>query len=111
MFYFKKEGHYFLTIKVKPNAAQTRIVGIISCADTKTACPSNEALLIEVKALPEKGNANKEVIKLLAAELKLPTACIKVKSGKSSRIKLISIETDQDLKKAIKQMYSLFKKK
>lgn len=46
---------------------------------------------IRLKAVPEKGKANEELIKFLSKELALPKDKIEIISGKTERIKLIRI--------------------
>ena len=45
-----------------------------------------------VKSPPEKGKANKELLKLLANYLKIPVYCLEIVSGNTSRKKRIKIE-------------------
>lgn len=53
-----------------------------------------EHLKIKVKAPPEKGKANKAVIKLLEKTLKLPAGRIELESGLSSTNKVIHIPAE-----------------
>lgn len=46
-----------------------------------------------LKALPEKGKANEELIKLLAKELKVPAQSIRIKT-KTSRNKVVEIHNN-----------------
>lgn len=66
-----------------------------------------DALKISITAAPEKGKANKAVIKLLAAQLDIPAASISIKRGQTSPDKTIEIlglsptEAQQRLQKLI----------
>ena len=50
-----------------------------------------KTIKIRVKAAPERGKANEELIKFLSKELDVSTAQISIISGKTDRIKLIRI--------------------
>ncbi|MGI0486900.1 DUF167 domain-containing protein [Pantanalinema rosaneae CENA516] len=49
------------------------------------------SLTVHLKSPPVDGKANTELIQLLTQELKLPKSSIRIKSGLSSRTKLIEI--------------------
>lgn len=70
----------FLSVKIIPKAAKSAIVGW-----------ENERLKIRIKALPEKGNANEELIRFLADFLEIAKSNLEIVSGKSSRNKRIKI--------------------
>lgn len=69
-----------LRLRVKPGARKTAIVGI-----------HGGALKLAVAAAPEKGKANRAVVKLLAATLGLPTSAVTITSGESSQDKVAEI--------------------
>lgn len=58
----------------------------------------NGALKIRVKAPPVDGKANKEVIEFLSKYLGLPKNKFAIKSGQTSKNKLIEINTDDESK-------------
>ena len=66
-----------LSVKVKPRAKEDRVE------------VNKDEIRIFVKEPPEKGKANKAVIKLLAKHFKVPQASIKIISGKTSRNKIV----------------------
>lgn len=70
-----------ISVKVKPNSKQQKIV----CSDEGT-------WIIHLKSPPIDGKANQELIQLLAKQFKIARAQISIKSGLSSKIKLIEIE-------------------
>lgn len=70
-----------LRLKVVPGAARSGVVGWLG-----------PALKIRVTAPPEKGKANAAVTALLAAELGLPPAAVKIVSGGGSPNKVVEIE-------------------
>jgi uncharacterized protein (TIGR00251 family) len=68
-----------LNIFIKPNSSKSQILGFDS---------NKKALKIAVKAPPEKGKANQELIKFLSKLLKKK---IRIVKGLKSREKIISI--------------------
>ena len=52
----------------------------------------NDALKVAVTAPPEKGRANKAVMKLLAEEFGLPIAAVSMVSGSGSRRKIFRLQ-------------------
>ncbi len=75
----------YLRVKVIPSSPKNEIVEILNDEN------GEETIKIRIKAVPEKGKANKELIKFLSEELKLPKTAICIIGGKSDRIKLIKI--------------------
>jgi len=47
----------------------------------------------KLSVIPEKGKANEQLIKLISKHFKIPKSNIKIKSGKTSSNKLISINS------------------
>jgi uncharacterized protein (TIGR00251 family) len=70
-------------VKVKPNS---KLQNIKEEADG--------SLTVSLKSPPVEGKANDELIKLLAEKFDLPKSRIRIKSGLSSRHKLVDIDTD-----------------
>jgi uncharacterized protein len=70
-------------VKVKPNSKQQKI-----------AEQSDGSLTVHLKSPPVDGKANEELIKLLADKFDVSKSQIRIKSGLSSRQKLIEIDTD-----------------
>jgi uncharacterized protein len=70
-------------VKVKPNSKQQKI-------EQQT----DDTLTVYLKSPPVDGKANEELIKLLAEKFNVPKSHIRIKSGLSSRQKLIEIDTD-----------------
>lgn len=69
-------------VKVKPNSKQQSIKE-----------ETNGSFTIHLKSPPVDGKANEELIKILAKKFDLPKSKIRIKSGLSSRQKLIEIDT------------------
>lgn len=77
-------------VKVKPNSKQQ-----IFKEET------DGSLTVHLKSPPVDGKANDELIKLLAEKFAVPKSNIKIKSGLSSRQKLIEIDTDTNQRSQI----------
>jgi uncharacterized protein (TIGR00251 family) len=74
----------YLRIKVIPKSQKNEISEIMEDEEGQT-------IKIRIKAAPEKGKANKELIKLLSKEFSLPKQNIEIISGKTSQLKLLKI--------------------
>ena len=79
-----------LRLRVKPGARKTAIVGV-----------HGGALKVAVAAAPEKGKANRAVVKILAEALDLPSSAITITSGESSQDKVAEIALDPAAIRAI----------
>ncbi|MDP1540182.1 MAG: DUF167 domain-containing protein [Moraxellaceae bacterium] len=69
-----------IDLKVIPSASRDEVVGWL-----------DKSLKVKVAAPPERGQANKAVIKILAQQLGLPAAQIQIESGSSSQRKSVLI--------------------
>lgn len=69
-----------LSIKVVPGSSRTRLAGLLG-----------DALKINIAAAPEKGKANKELVRFLADFFERPKSAISVISGKHNVRKEILI--------------------
>lgn len=79
-----KSNDSYLRIKVIPKSAKNEITDIMEGPDGPT-------VKIRIKAAPEKGKANQELIKFLAKELDTPKDSIRIISGKTDQLKLLKI--------------------
>lgn len=70
-----------LAVRLTPRSAKEGVGGL--WRDEKDAA----WLQAQVRAVPEKGLANKALIALLAKRLRLPTKTIRLESGDTSRLK------------------------
>lgn len=75
----------YLRIKVIPNSSNNEIKEIM--IDDS----GEETIKIKIKAAPEKGKANIELIKFLSKELDIKKPKISIIGGKTDKIKLIKI--------------------
>jgi len=74
--------NWILQVKAIPNARKSEIVGF----------EADGALKIKLRAVPEDGKANKELVKLLAKQCGISKSCLEILSGETSRHKRLSIE-------------------
>ncbi|MBT6068170.1 DUF167 domain-containing protein [Candidatus Peregrinibacteria bacterium] len=72
----------YLRIKVLPKSQKNEITEILEDGTIK----------IRIKAVPEKGKANQELIKFLSKELEVAKDSISIISGKTDQLKLIKID-------------------
>ena len=82
-----KEG-YVLRIKLAPNASKNAFG-----ADVFVSADGKEYLKACVTAVPEKGKANKEIIKMLSKSLKIAASHFEIISGQTEHLKNIYINT------------------
>ncbi len=76
----------YLRVKVLPKSPKTELVDImVDGSGEKTH-------KIRIKAAPEKGKANAELIKFLSKHFSVPKENIKILSGKTEALKLIKID-------------------
>ena len=79
--FVKQNNPDYLRVKVLPKSPKNEVVDILD----------DDTIKIRIKAVPEKGKANKELIKFLAKELDLPKDKVQIISGKNDQLKLIKI--------------------
>ncbi|MCP4181977.1 MAG: DUF167 domain-containing protein [Hyphomicrobiales bacterium] len=84
----RSDSHIELFVRVTPNASRDEITGFIQSRDCKNR------LAIKVRAIPEKGKANKAVIKFLAKLIQVPKSSITVMGGSTARQKTLRIVGD-----------------
>ncbi|MCX7593034.1 MAG: DUF167 domain-containing protein [Fischerella sp.] len=70
-------------VKVKPNSKVQKIEEV-----------ADGSLTVYLKSPPVDGKANEELIQVLAEKFDMPKSRIRIKSGLSSRNKLIEIDSD-----------------
>ncbi len=71
-------------VKVKPNSKSQNIKE-----------EADGSLIVQLKSPPVDGKANDELIKLLAKKFNVPKSNIRIRSGLSSRQKLIEVDIDR----------------
>ena len=82
---FKKDlkfkGETYLRIKVLPSASQTEFKEFLH----------DGMIRMNIAAAPEKGKANKELMRFLSREFRVNKKNVKIISGAGSRVKLVKI--------------------
>ncbi len=80
---YKKSKKYIMQkrVKVKPNSKQQKIEEL-----------ADGSLTVHLKSPPVDGKANEELIKLLAKKFDVAKSSIRIKSGTTSRQKVIEID-------------------
>jgi len=89
--------HTDLALRVQPRASRTRVVGFVPAPD------GGEALKVQVTAPPVEGEANAEVVKLLAKTLGVAKRDVEIASGETGRRKRIRIHgmTEAEVRRAL----------
>lgn len=77
-----------LSLRVTPNAGRDVIEGV------ETRPGAGPQLRVRVRDVPDKGRANKAVLKLLATALKVPASSLTLVCGETARDKIIDITGD-----------------
>ena len=75
-------GRATLPIRVTPKASSNRI--------RIEQHPTGPCVRVDVTVAPEDGKANKQVIKLLAKEMRMPKSALTIKHGFTNRDKIIA---------------------
>lgn len=82
-----------LSVKISPKASRSEVVG-----------EEGEELKLRIAAVPEKGKANAEIIRLLSKKLKIGRSQITILTGETSRHKkllLRGISSEEMLQKIL----------
>jgi uncharacterized protein (TIGR00251 family) len=79
-FYTLKNESLLINVKVIPNAGRSRVTGV-----------KNGELCVRLGAQPERGKANKELLRFLAKELGLPRKAVELAAGQTSRHKRVRL--------------------
>ena len=79
------EGGIVVSVKVQPNASKDRVIG-----------EHADQIKIAVTVVPEKGKANKAVIKVLSKWLGIKSSDIQIVSGETLREKKVFIKNIND---------------
>lgn len=79
-----------VVVRLTPRAARDAVEGIGTAAD------GSAHLRVRVRAIPEKGEANRALERLLADRLGLPAGAVSVISGSTSRLKTVRLSGEPD---------------
>jgi hypothetical protein len=84
------EGGVAVALRVTPNAARDAIEGV------ETRPGAGPQLRIRVRAVPDKGKANRAVIALLAEAWDLPLGTLSIVTGETARDKMLHVAGPPD---------------
>lgn len=70
----------FLNVRVKPRAVRSRLLG-----------PHGDGVKVAVRAVPERGRANVELLRVLADALGMPAAALTIVGGEHAQDKRLRI--------------------
>ena len=87
-----------MRVRLTPNSSSCGIRGIFVDAD------GLEYLKINVVAVPEKGKANRELIKFLAGRLKLSKSEIRIAGGETDRCKKLQLPLSENVRQTLLQL-------
>ncbi len=94
----KLQKNHQLTLKVKviTKSKQNQIIDWLKeltplAVEVGTPCVGDEILKIKIAAVPEKGKANKELIRFLSKILNIPQKQVEIIQGETSPRKIIKI--------------------
>lgn len=81
------EGGVEIKVRLTPKSSREGVDGVKQIGD-------EIYVQARVRSVPEDGKANKALIELFAAQLKLPKSSISLATGQSSRLKTLHISGD-----------------
>ncbi len=96
MFYSEHDDYIVLKIKAQPSASKSEFCGLYG----------EDAIKVRLAAPAVEGAANKELVKFLAKQFKVPKGSIEFQSGQNSKIKLIKVPKSSKLEEFIKGLES-----
>lgn len=77
-----------LSVRLTPKSSRDEIGGLERLADGRTV------LKVRVRAVPQDGEANEALVRLLAKTLHLPAASVRLEAGAASRLKTLVLTGD-----------------
>jgi len=99
-------NHVLLNCHVTPKSKTPSISVDDSINDTLSVV---HVVNVRVSAPPDKGKANKAVLKSLADKLGVKPSKLSIQSGTTSRSKMVLLETDADLSTILAQIRYFYK--
>ena len=78
-----------IIVRLTPRASKDAVEGVGAASD------GSSHLVARVRALPEKGEANMALERLLAHRLGLPASAVSIVAGSTSRLKTVRLLGDQ----------------
>lgn len=81
-------GEVLLTVRLTPKSSRDEIEGLGQDAGGATF------LKVRVRAVPQDGEANEALTRLIAKSLRLPSSSVRIESGGASRVKTLALNGD-----------------
>jgi len=82
---FVSKGSTRFYVRVRPGAPRTAAVAVMD----------DDSVKIAVAAPPEGGKANAELLRYLSGEFGVPLSNVRIVSGKTQRVKLIEVRSEE----------------
>ena len=98
MFYTQESQKIIISVKIMPNAGENAVKGVFVSVEQK------EYLRIAITTVPEKGKANKDLIKFLSKKLDISKSQIEILSGETSHFKKIALDGKSQTDEIIKHL-------
>ena len=93
-------GGVLLDVRLTPKSSKDGIDGVERLADGRSV------LKARVRAVPEKGEANTALVKLIAKVIGLPKSSVDLDSGSTNRLKTLRLEGDfNDLAETLEGLF------
>ncbi|MTI18320.1 DUF167 domain-containing protein [Rhodobacteraceae bacterium RKSG542] len=97
-----KADGVLLAVRLTPKSSKDNVDGLGALSDGRPL------MMARVRAVPDKGAANKAVCALFAKALKLPKSAVTLESGSTSRVKTLHLEGDpEQIEAALKSLCNL----
>ena len=77
-----------LSVRLTPKSGRDEIGGVERLADGRTV------LKARVRAVPQDGEANEALVRLLAKSLKISASAVRLEAGAHGRLKTLSLQGD-----------------
>ena len=86
---FRGDG-LILSVRLTPKSARDEIGGLEQLSDGRTV------LKVRVRAVPQDGEANQALLRVLAKALHISASAVRLEAGASSRLKTVHLEGDAE---------------
>jgi uncharacterized protein (TIGR00251 family) len=89
-----------LTVRLTPRAARDSVDGVGTLSDGRAV------ILARVRAVPDKGAANRALVELLAKTLRVPKSAVEVIAGTTARLKQVRVAGEPQVLGAMVEAWS-----
>ena len=86
-----REDGLLLTVRLTPKSALDQIGGVERLSDGRPV------LKVKLRAVPQDGEANAALIRLLAKALQMSPSAVRLNSGASGRLKVLHLQGEAEL--------------